>query len=80
MRNNGFTVLPSAANFVFVKAPLRNNELSISGSDFFAALRERGILVRHFNKNRIADYLRVSMGTDEEMDAFLEACAAIIGH
>jgi len=45
-----------------------------------AALRERGILVRHFNKNRIADYLRVSIGTDEEMDAFLKACTAIIGN
>jgi len=44
------------------------------------ALRERGILVRHFNKSRIADYLRVSMGTDEEMDAFLEACKDIIGN
>jgi len=83
LRNRGFTVLPSAANFIFIKAPVNssnvNGEPCVSGSDFMAALRERGMLVRRFNKNRIADYLRVSMGTDEEMDAFLEACAAIIG-
>jgi len=82
LRKEGFTVLPSAANFIFVKAPVRaspeKTEPCISGADLMAALRERGILVRHFNKNRIADYLRVSMGTDEEMDAFLEACTAII--
>jgi histidinol-phosphate aminotransferase len=82
LQSNGFTVLPSAANFIFVKAPTKasaaKSEPCISGADLMAALRERGILVRHFNKNRIADYLRVSIGTDEEMNAFLEACAAII--
>ena len=84
LRGNGFIVLPSAANFIFVKAPnktsVAKSEPCISGADLMAALRERGILVRHFNKNRIADYLRVSIGTDEEMDAFLEACAAIIAN
>jgi len=68
----GFTVLPSAANFVFAKAP------GISGAVFFSALRERGILVRHFNKYRIADFLRVSIGTDDEMDVFLDSCGEII--
>jgi histidinol-phosphate aminotransferase len=77
LRSNGFTVLPSAANFVFVKAQTENGEPRISGACFMAALRERGILVRHFNKNRIADYLRVTIGTDEDMDAFLEACLVI---
>jgi histidinol-phosphate aminotransferase len=43
----------------------------------FAALREKGILVRHFNKPRIADFLRVSIGTDAEMDSFLGACAEL---
>jgi histidinol-phosphate aminotransferase len=82
LRSHGFIVLPSAANFIFVKAPAKasvsENEPRVGGADLMAALREKGILVRHFNKNRIADYLRVSMGTDEEMDAFLEACTAII--
>jgi histidinol-phosphate aminotransferase len=68
LRDRGFTVLPSQANFVFAKAPY------ISGRDFFTGLRDRGILVRHFEKNRIADFLRVSIGTDEEMDLFLQAC------
>jgi histidinol-phosphate aminotransferase len=83
LQSHGFIVLPSAANFIFVKAPAKvtstdKKEPCISGADLMAALRERGILVRHFSKNKIADYLRVSMGTDEEMDAFLEACTAII--
>jgi len=73
LRSLDFSVLPSAANFLFVKAP------GISGAAFFAALRERGILVRHFNKDRIADYLRVSIGTDQDMDAFLQACREICG-
>jgi len=84
LTNDGFIVLPSAANFIFIKAPTKTSaaksEPCIGGADLMAALRERGILVRHFNKNRIADYLRVSIGTDEEMDAFLKACTAIIGN
>ena len=71
LRSLGCEVLPSAANFLFVKAP------EISGGDFFMKLRERGILVRHFNKERIKDYLRISIGTDEEMDIFLAACGEI---
>jgi len=86
LQGHGFIVLPSATNFIFVKAPpikkaaAAEGKPCISGADLMAALRERGILVRHFSKKRIADYLRVSMGTDEEMDAFLEACIAIIGN
>jgi histidinol-phosphate aminotransferase len=68
----GFNVLQSAANFLFVKAP------GIKGSDFFAFQRKHGILVRHFNKDRIADYLRVSIGTDKDMDIFLETCKKMI--
>jgi histidinol-phosphate aminotransferase len=68
----GFKVLPSGANFVFAAPPGK------SGLHFFAALRERGILVRHFNKPRINDFLRISIGSDEDMDTFLEACGKII--
>jgi histidinol-phosphate aminotransferase len=68
----GFTVLPSAANFIFVKAP------KLSGEEFFTRLRKKGILVRWFNKERISDYLRVSIGTDDDMDKFLKACKEII--
>jgi histidinol-phosphate aminotransferase len=74
LRGLGFTVLPSSANFLFVKPP------RISGAELFAALRQRGILVRHFKKDRIADYLRVSIGTDEQMDKVLEACREIMSN
>jgi histidinol-phosphate aminotransferase len=74
LRDPGFTVLPSSANFLFVKPP------DISGAELFAALRKQNILVRHFNKERIADYLRVSIGTDADMDNVLEACGEIIRH
>ncbi|MDR3020141.1 MAG: aminotransferase class I/II-fold pyridoxal phosphate-dependent enzyme, partial [Treponema sp.] len=73
LRALGCTVLPSAANFLFIKAH------NISGIDFFTGLRERGILVRHFDNPRISDYLRVSIGTDNEMDAFLTECKNIVG-
>jgi len=68
----GFRVIPSKANFLFISGP------GISGPALFQALRERGILVRHFDKPRIADYLRVSMGRDEDMDAVLAACGDIL--
>ena len=61
----GFTVIPSMANFIFVKAD------RISGEDLYRGLRERGVLIRHFDKERIKDYNRVTIGTDEEMDIFL---------
>jgi histidinol-phosphate aminotransferase len=77
LRGLGFSLLPSAANFIFMQAPGINGIAPVNGAAFCAALRERGILVRHFNKPRIAGYVRVSIGTDEEMDAFLAACKAI---
>jgi histidinol-phosphate aminotransferase len=73
LRTLGFSVLPSSANFLFVKPP------GIAGARLFVALREKGILVRHFNKDRIADYLRISIGTDEDMDALAKACGEILG-
>jgi histidinol-phosphate aminotransferase len=64
--NMGYTVIPSKANFIFIRSPLK------SGAELFAALRSRGILVRRFDNPRIADFLRVSIGTDEDMDEFLK--------
>ncbi|MDR0644459.1 MAG: histidinol-phosphate transaminase [Treponema sp.] len=65
----GFEVIPSDANFVFIRHPAQK------GADFFAYLREKSILTRHFNNPpRITDFLRVSIGTDSDMDMFLEAC------
>lgn len=62
----GFNVVPSQANFVFV------GHSNYPGQFLFQALRERGILVRYFNKPKIDNYLRVTIGTDEEMDRFVE--------
>ena len=59
---------PSAANFIFISHPDRAARALLAG------LREKGVLVRWFDRPRIDNYLRVSIGTDEEMDAF---CAAV---
>jgi histidinol-phosphate aminotransferase len=69
----GFTSLPSSANFIFTKPPLPLNAARLS-----SLLRENGVLVRHFDKNRVRDYLRVSIGGDNGMDKFLEVCACAI--
>ncbi len=67
----GFSVVPSSANFLFVSHP------AVAGEVLFKGLRERGILVRWFKKPRIEHWLRVSVGTDEDMAAFLAACEAL---
>ncbi|HTE79597.1 MAG TPA: histidinol-phosphate transaminase, partial [Reyranella sp.] len=63
----GFEVLPSAANFVFARHPGR------SGATLAADLRSRGIIVRHFARDRIADFLRITVGTDADNARLLEA-------
>lgn len=68
----GFTVIDSKANFVFATHPEQE------AKQLFQALRERGILVRYFDQPRINAYLRISMGTDEEMSAFIDAMSAIL--
>ncbi|WP_152392622.1 histidinol-phosphate transaminase [Paenibacillus guangzhouensis] len=72
LRALGFLVPESRANFVFITHP--NHE----GSALFQSLREKGILVRYFNQPRIDQYLRVSIGTDEEMQALISALEEII--
>lgn len=68
----GFRVLPSKANFIFITHP------TVPAQQLFADLREKGVLVRYFNQPRIDNYLRVSIGTDQEMDAFLVAIRELI--
>ena len=72
LKGLGFRCLPSSANFIFA-APTK-----IGAEELFKKLRERGVLVRYFNKPRIDGFLRISVGTDEEMDALLTAVKEII--
>ncbi len=65
LRELGFKVIPSQANFIFISNP------RCAGRELFRKLREQGILVRYFDKPKIDNFLRVSIGTDDEMDRFL---------
>lgn len=62
----GFDVLPSAANFIFARHPQRD------GAELAAALREEGVIVRHFKQARINQFLRITIGTDEQNQALLD--------
>jgi histidinol-phosphate aminotransferase len=68
----GFKVLDSKANFIFI------THKSFSAIELFKQLRDRDILVRYFKKPRIDNYLRVSIGTDEEMKRFMAALKEIL--
>lgn len=72
LKKLGFEVLDSKANFLFAKSQ------RIKGFDLYLALRERGILIRHFNKERIKDFIRITIGTDADMTAFLSAVKDIL--
>src|SRR5580693_10611059 len=63
----GFEVLPSKANFVFARHPAHG------GGELAAALREQRVLVRHFDKPRIANYVRITVGANTETDRLLAA-------
>jgi histidinol-phosphate aminotransferase len=73
LRRLGFDVLPSAANFVFARHPARE------GARLATALRERAVIVRHFAAPRISDYLRITVGTDAQIDRLLSALSEILG-
>lgn len=60
-------MLPSAANFIFARHPQRD------GAELAAALREEGVIVRHFKQQRINQFLRISIGTEEQNQALLDA-------
>ena len=68
----GFTVTDSKANFVFAKSD------KVGGADFYTALREKGVLVRHFTQERISEYNRITVGTREQMDTLLGATRSIL--
>ena len=68
----GFSVLPSAANFVFAKNP------AIDGKELYLRLKEAGILVRYFDKERLREYNRITIGSRAQMDALLTAIKHIL--
>ena len=72
LRTLGFTVLPSLTNFLFVTHPNKK------APDIFAALREKGIFIRYFKLPRIDNYLRITVGTDEQMDKLIAALKEIL--
>jgi histidinol-phosphate aminotransferase len=72
LRQLGFEVLPSSANFVFA----RHHRLP--GQALAKALRERVVLVRHFSAPRIADYLRITIGSETELDRLTGALSEIL--
>lgn len=63
----GFEVLPSQANFVFARHPGKD------AATLAAGLREQGVIVRHFKQQRIAQFLRITIGTPEQNQALLDA-------
>ncbi|WP_371365152.1 histidinol-phosphate transaminase [Pseudomonas sp. QL9] len=67
LRGMGFEVLPSAANFIFARHPRHD------AAELAAGLREEGVIVRHFKQARIAQFLRISIGTEEQNQALLDA-------
>ena len=72
LRKLGFEVLASCANFIFARTP------AMDGGALYQALKARGVLVRHFTKPEIAQFNRITIGTREQMDTFLENVAAIL--
>jgi histidinol-phosphate aminotransferase len=68
----GFDTLPSTANFIFTRHPQH------AGSKLYQALRDRGIIVRHFKSPRIEEFLRITIGTDEQGNELVAALKEIL--
>ena len=68
----GFDVLPSAANFIFARHP------QTDAGELAAALREHGVIVRHFKQQRIAQFLRITIGNAQQNQALLDALGQIL--
>jgi histidinol-phosphate aminotransferase len=68
----GFETLSSTANFVFTRHPKH------AGAMLYQQLRERGIIVRHFKSPRIDDFLRITIGTDEQNQELIKALGDLV--
>ena len=73
LKELGFEMTDSFANFIFAKHP------SVNGEEIYVKLKEKGILVRHFSKDKLNEYNRITVGTDEQMDALVKALEDILG-
>ena len=72
LKKMGFECTDSKANFIFAKHP------NISGEDLYIKLKQNGILVRHFSKDKISEYNRITVGTREQMDVLLNKIKSIL--
>jgi histidinol-phosphate aminotransferase len=68
----GFEVVPSMANFVFACHP------GHSGAELAAGLRKHGVLVRHFAKPRIGDFLRITVGTEDQCSRLIAVARELV--
>ncbi|MGV0964106.1 MAG: histidinol-phosphate transaminase [Polynucleobacter sp.] len=68
----GFDTLPSTANFIFTRHPKH------AGAKLYQALRDRGIIVRHFKSPRIEEFLRITIGTDDQTNELIAALKEIL--
>lgn len=71
-RKLGFHVIPSKTNFIFVTHNL------ISGEEYYKTLREQGVLTRYYKQPKIDNYVRITIGTDEEMDQVVKITDEIL--
>lgn len=72
LANRGFSLTDSRSNFLFARTD------RMEGGVLYRALKEKGILVRHFDSPRIADYLRITIGTQAQMEALIKALDEIL--
>ncbi len=72
LKQLGFTLTPSTANFLFAKHE------RVGGEEIYRKLKEKGVLVRHFTGERIKEYNRITVGSAEDMQAFLTALKEIV--
>lgn len=72
LKSRGFEAVDSLANFIFAK------KAGVAGKEIYLKLKEKGVLVRHFDTPRLTDYVRITVGSKEELDSLLEALEEIL--